>query len=233
MDILETVLIVEDDVRLGALLEDYLKSNGLSVSRETNGLEAISRIGGVTPPSVVVLDLMLPGCSGLDVLRAVRPRYTGGVLILTANKSEFDQVVGLELGADDYVTRPVEPRVLLARLRSLLRRLEPRAPTERPREDRLTLGTLCIDRARREVSVSGARVELTGVEFSLLWTLATHAGEVVSRDELYTDVLGTRYDGIDRGVDIHISRLRRKLTEGGLDATAVKSVRGAGYLLVR
>ena len=153
------------------------------------------------------------------------------MLVLTANKTDIDQVVGLELGADDYVTKPVEPRLLLARLRNLLRRLAPRPAAGR--EERVAVGALTVDRKTREARYDGALVELTGGEFGLLWALASRAGEVVSRDELYTDVLGARYDGLDRGVDIHLSRVRKKLADRGFDPGEIKSIRGAGYLLAK
>ena len=198
-----SILLVEDDARLGDLLDEYLRAHGFAVAREADGRRAIERITRA-PPEAVVLDLMLPSVGGLDVLRAIRPHYTGGVLILTANKSESDQVLGLELGADDYVTKPVDPRVLLARLRSLLRRVTGRVEPER--RDRVTVGALTVDRAQRAVRVGDAPVELTAAEFNLLWLLAARAGDVLTRDELYQDGLGARYDGLDRGVGYLLAR---------------------------
>lgn len=225
------VLIVEDDARLRALLEDYLAGSGFVVTGESDGSRALERILREAPEAVV-LDLMLPGAHGLDVVRRVRPTYQGALLILTASKAEVDQVLGLELGADDYVLKPVEPRVLLARLRSLLRRVSPTGPTQ-TEPDRCVVEPLIVDRNRREATVRGARVDLTGVEFSVLWVLARHAGEVVTRDDLYREVLGVRYDGLDRGIDIHVSRVRKKLGEHGFDPGEIKSIRGAGYLLAK
>jgi two-component system response regulator RstA len=230
MDDTGTILIVEDDERLGELLDEYLRCQGFVTAREGDGQRAAERILAESP-TAVILDLMLPRMNGLDVLRTVRQRYAGAVLVLTANKTDIDQVVGLELGADDYVTKPVEPRLLLARLRNLLRRLAPR-PTV-GRDERVAVGALTVDRKTREARYEGALVELTGVEFGLLWVLASRAGEVVSRDELYTDVLGSRYDGLDRGVDIHLSRVRKKLADRGFDPGEIKSIRGAGYLLAK
>ncbi len=224
------ILLAEDDERLGALLAEYLREHGFRVSRVGDGGEAAERVARA-PPDAVVLDLMLPSLHGLDVLRAVRPAYTGGVLILTANKREADQITGLELGADDYVTKPVDPRVLLARLRSMLRRVRPGVEPER--RDVIALGPLHVDRAAREARVGDRPVDLTGAEFSLLWLLAARAGEVLTRDELHRDALGTRYDGLDRAVDIHLSRLRKKLMERGFDGNDIKNVRGVGYQLVR
>ncbi|MBT9558139.1 MAG: response regulator transcription factor [Myxococcales bacterium] len=226
---LASIMIVEDDPRLGSLLLDYLTMSGFAVQLVTDGREALSRIERA-PPQLVLLDLNLPGLSGLEVLRQARPRFSGGILILTANKSEVDQVVGLELGADDYVTKPVEPRLLLARVRSVLRRT---GNATSPEVSRHVVGNLSIDRSSREVLVGNERLELTTLEFNLLWVLASRAGEVVTRDELYEVGVGSRYDGLDRGVDIHLSHIRRKLARAGLDPSEIKSIRGAGYLLAR
>lgn len=228
----ETILLVEDDARLGELLQEYLASHGFSVTRVADGRSAAERVER-DKPTAVVLDLMLPQMSGVEVLRAVRPKYAGGILILTATKTEVDQIVGLELGADDYVTKPVEPRLLLARLRSLLRRVNRTGSVAPPAPDRVSVGPLALDRTRREVFWGETKVDLTGVEFSLLWTLALRAGDVVTRDDLYSDALRARYDGIDRGVDVHVSRLRKKLAEQGFPPGDIKGIRGSGYMLVR
>jgi two-component system, OmpR family, response regulator RstA len=225
------LLIVEDDARLATLLAEYLSTHGFNVDVEHRGDRAVERIRA-SAPDLVVLDLMLPGLGGFDVCRLARERYAGGILMLTASKAEVDQAVGLELGADDYVVKPVEPRILLARIRSLLRRLRgavvlPGSTAEQ------SVGPLTINRERREVSVSGHEVELTSIEFDVLWLLTRRAGEVVSREELYQQVRGIEYDGLDRGMDVHVSRIRHKLEAVGLDAASLKSVRGMGYLLVK
>jgi DNA-binding response OmpR family regulator len=226
----ERILIVEDDARLAALLQEYLSNNGFQVNIESRGDRAVDRICK-EEPALVILDLMLPGASGFDVCRLARQTYTRGLLILTASKAEVDHAVGLEIGADDYVVKPVEPRILLARIRSLLRRTRNSMATVAPSE--ITVGALTVNRFAREATVGACLLPLTPIEFDVLWLLARRAGEVVSRDELHQQVRGVPFDGLDRGMDVHVSRLRQKLLAGGLETTALKGVRGMGYLLVK
>lgn len=216
---------------MATLLSEYLTTHGFSVGVESRGDRAVERICH-EDPALVVLDLMLLGLGGFDVCRRARERnYTRGILILTASKAEVDQAVGLELGADDYAIKPVEPRILLARIRSLLRRLDgPMTSATPPAE--VSAGSLTVNRAARDVTVAGQRVDLTAVEFDILWLLVRRPGEVVSRDDLYLQVRGIPHDGLDRGMDVHVSRLRRKLEAGGLDPSSLKAVRGMGYLIV-
>jgi DNA-binding response OmpR family regulator len=225
------VLIVEDDDQLAALLIEYLGQQGFELSRVAAGDEGARRILEAQP-DLVILDLMLPGLSGLDVCREVRGQYDGAILMLTASQAEADHVAGLELGADDFVTKPIEPRVLLARVRAQLRGLHHgSAAGPRPDDASIRLGSLELDVAARHVRVAGVEVPLTAMEFDVLLLLAREAGTVVSRDELYAKVAGVPYDGLDRGMDVHVSRLRRKLERGGYDPGRIKSIRGAGYLL--
>ena len=175
---------------------------------------------------------MLPGMNGLDVCRQVRDAYSGAILMLTASQSEADHVAGLELGADDFVVKPIEPRVLLARIRTQLRRLYGgRASSGSDRNGIINVGSLRVDIASRKVDVDGQAVPLTTMEFDVLSMLANEAGHVVSREDLYTHVIGVEYDGIDRGLDVHVSRIRQKLQRSGFDPSQLKSVRGVGYLL--
>jgi two-component system response regulator RstA len=225
------LLIVEDDDQLAELLLEYLGLHGFVVSRVASGDAGAKRILE-TQPDLVILDLLLPGANGLDVCRQVRDAYSGSILILTASQSEADHVAGLELGADDFVIKPIEPRVLLARIRTQLRRLNAgRTPTRDDDNRILTVGPLRVDIASREVSVEGQSVPLTTMEFDVLLMLARDAGSVVKRQDLYTNVMGTSYDGFDRGLDVHVSRIRHKLRRVGFDPTRLKSIRGAGYLL--
>jgi DNA-binding response OmpR family regulator len=225
------LLIVEDDDQLAELLLEYLGMHGFELSRVSSGdagAEAILE----TQPELVILDLMLPGMNGLDVCRRVRDAYFGAILMLTASQSEADHVAGLELGADDFVTKPIEPRVLLARIRTQLRRLGVgRESSRNGKNGILNIGSLEVDTSSRKVSVAGQQVPLTTMEFDVLSMLANDAGNVVKREDLYTHVIGIEYDGIDRGLDVHVSRIRRKLQRSGFDPSQLKSVRGVGYLL--
>ncbi|MEM9074813.1 MAG: response regulator transcription factor [Myxococcota bacterium] len=221
------LLLVEDDDQLANLILEFLGPHGFELSRVATGEEATQRIHR-DPPDLVVLDLMLPGANGLDVCRQVRDTFRGALIMLTASQSAADHVAGLELGADDFITKPIEPRVLLARIRTQLRRL--RGKRAEPIKT-VDVGPIQVDLASRDVLVSGARISLTTMEFDVLALLARHAGSVVERDDLYTQILGIEYDGMDRGMDVHVSRIRRKLKRAGVDPHQLKSVRGVGYLL--
>ena len=224
------VLIVEDDQRLAELTQEYLESNGLKVAIESDGARAVARILA-DKPDLVVLDLMLPGEDGLSICRKVRGQFAGPILMLTARTDDMDEVLGLEMGADDYVCKPVRPRVLLARIRALLRRSEGgEAPVENQR--RLEFGPLVIDSAMREAWLRGASVELTSAEFDLLWLLAANAGRILSREEIFTALRGIEYDGQDRSIDVRISRIRPKIGDDPMHPRLIKTVRSKGYLFV-
>ena len=230
------ILLVEDDPRLADLTSRYLTQNGLAVTVESNGGGAVARFHELRP-RLVVLDLMLPGKDGLTICRELRQTFKGPILMLTAKDADIDQVIGLEAGADDYVAKPAEPMVLLARIRALLRRadLEPQpgAPMQAqaaPTTD-IVFGGLRISEAHR-VWLDGEEITLTTQEFELLFELARSAGTILSRDDLFKRIRGIDYDGLDRSIDSRISKLRRKL---GDDADAPKRIRtiwGKGYLLV-
>lgn len=229
------ILIVEDDERLAALTKDYLESNGLGVSIEGDGSRAIERIKS-EQPDLVVLDLMLPGEDGLAVCRLVRPHYKGPILMLTARTEDLDQVLGLEMGADDYVAKPVRPRVLLARIRALLRRVREDVTVveEEPSSDnRLTFGNLVVDNAMREAWLEGKSIELTSAEFDLLWLLCSSAGRVLTREEIFHQLRGIEYDGQDRSIDVRVSRIRPKVGDDPMNPRRIKTVRSKGYLFVK
>src|SRR5690554_785487 len=185
------ILIVEDDERLADLTREYLENNGLTVSLETHGGAAVERIRN-EQPDLVVLDLMLPGEDGLSICRRVRPHYTGPIIMLTARPDDLDQVLGLAMGADDYIGKPAQPRVLLARIRAVLRRVgavavaNDEANGEEP--VRLQLNDLVVDRAMRGAWLSGDSIDLTRAEFGLLWLLASSGCRVLSREEICTAV---------------------------------------------
>ena len=225
------ILIVEDDLKLAELVREFLDGAGYRAAVESRGDRAAERIPR-EQPDLVVLDLMLPGLDGLEVLRRVRGLYHGAVLILTARGEEVDEVVGLELGADDYMAKPVRPRLLLARVGNLLRRRRERETrgSAEP-QGRIELGSLVIDAAARTVAVAGRPVDLTTAEFDLLWLLAVHAGQVLTREQIYGDLRGIAYDGLDRSIDLRVARLRKKLGDDGKQPQHIKSVRGVGYLL--
>lgn len=222
------ILIVEDDARLAGLLREYFVRHGFAVEVERRGARAVERIL-LDRPSLVILDLMLPDMSGFDVCRRVRHRFSSGIIMLTASKAEVDQTVGLDLGADDYVIKPVEPRILLARVRSLLRRLDGLYLNATDLHE-LSVNGVTLNRDTRNTKIFDCPLELTMIEFDILWLLIQYAGEVVTREQLCLQTRGVLYDGIDRGIDVHVSRVRRKLEAHGFDVSLLKSVRGMGYL---
>jgi DNA-binding response OmpR family regulator len=221
------LLLVEDSARLAGSIRDYLERHHYEVFIEADGNAVAERFERLKP-DLVILDLMLPGKDGLTICRELRRHDRTPVLILTAKGENIDQVLGLEMGADDYVVKPVEPRVLLARIEALLRRA--RATPSEHREPRLVAGRLAIDAARRSATVDGQGVELTTGDFDILWLLASRQGTVVSRDEILRVVRGIDYDGLDRSIDARICRLRRKLQEAGGAESMIKTVRLRGYL---
>ncbi|MBJ2349844.1 MULTISPECIES: response regulator [Pseudomonas] len=224
------ILIVEDDQRLAELTREYLESNGLRVAIEGNGAVAAQRIID-EQPDLVILDLMLPGEDGLSICRRVRERYDGPILMLTARTDDSDQIQGLDLGADDYVCKPVRPRLLLARIQALLRRSEPE-PAVPPKQRRLEFGPLVVDDALREAWLQGNGIELTSAEFDLLWLLVSNAGRILSREEIFTALRGIGYDGQDRSIDVRISRIRPKIGDDPDHPRLIKTIRSKGYLFV-
>jgi DNA-binding response OmpR family regulator len=223
------ILLVEDDRRLADLTATYLEQNGFRVAVEPRGDSAVERFT-VERPRLVILDLMLPGLDGLTVCRELRRLNRAPILILTARDADIDQVIGLEAGADDYVKKPVDPIVLLARARALLRRAERSDEGADTRPD-LVLGALRISDSSREVWLDGQAVPMTTQEFELLRLLAHRAGQLVSRDEVFRAVRGIDYDGVDRSIDGRIVKLRRKLNDDAASPARIKTVWGKGYLL--
>lgn len=222
------VLLVEDNHELAAMVADYLTPHGFAVTTEPRGDRAVERILDENPDAVI-LDVNLPGLDGFSVCRQVRSEFKGPILILTARGDEVDEVVGLEVGADDYMAKPVRPRALLARLRAHLRRASP-ADADLP-DNRIEVGSLLVDASRRAVELAGEEVELTTAEFDLLRLLAENAGAVLSRNDIYQKLHGVKYDGVDRSIDLRVSRLRKKLGDDPSNPQRIKSVRSVGYML--
>ncbi|TWU46973.1 response regulator [Rubripirellula reticaptiva] len=229
------LLLVEDDLLLAEMVREFLSEHGFDVTVETNGNAAINRIES-GKFDAVVLDIGLPGTDGFNVCRSVRPKFTGPIIVLTARGEEIDEVIALEVGADDFVAKPVRPRALLARLKVHLRRGD---TTSSSSSDLVTadsvieVGDLTIEPASRSVLVAGENVDLTTAEYDLLYYLALRAGTIVQRKQVYIDLLEFPYDGLDRSIDLRISRLRRKLNDDPNQPTRIKSIRGVGYLMAK
>lgn len=216
------LMLVEDDEKLASLVAEYLAGYEFSVDVVNRGDAALSRFRD-TRPDVVVLDLMLPGLDGMVVCRRLRDISNVPILILTAREDSYDEVSGLEQGADDYINKPVQPRVLLARLRALLRRGQAAS-----RNDDLAFGAFHLSRENRTVTWRGQPVTLNSTEFKLLLVLAESAGQVMSRNDILLKMRGIEFDGLDRSIDNCVSRLRRKLDDN--DGERIKTVWGEGYL---
>ena len=228
------ILLVEDDDRLAELTAEYLRKNDFEVAIEARGDTAEARILK-DGPDLVILDVMLPGKDGFEVCRAVRTAYKGVILMFTARDEDLDQILGLELGADDYIAKPVQPRLLLARIKALLRRapVAGNSTSDGPEIDdsaQLAFGSFRISQATRSAHLGSEAIDLTTAEFDLLWLLARHAGSILSRDDLLQQLRGIGFDGLDRSIDARISRLRRKLGDDPENPTRIKTVRGKGYL---
>ncbi|MEO2266301.1 response regulator [Pseudoalteromonas sp. YIC-656] len=221
------ILLVEDDIALQELTRDYLEQNNLSVAVLSRGDEVMEYLSK-HQVDLMILDVMLPGKDGFSVCREVRDKYSLPILMLTAKGEDFDQVIGLELGADDYVIKPAEPRVLLARITALLRRSQ----EQEKNVQSVAFGELKIDKNSRIVTLKNEEITLTSHEFELLWLLASNAGDVLSREYVHEQMIGRQYDGLDRTVDVRISRLRKKLGDNSDKPYKIKTVWGQGYLFV-
>lgn len=225
------VLLIEDDVRLGELLVEYLSEAGFSVQHALTGAQGLARVQTVPTPDVVVLDLMLPDMDGLDVCRQLRARSAVPILMLTARGDAMDRVVGLEMGADDYVPKPFEPRELLARLRAILRRGAPIISAVPAHV--MQFGRLLIDLDARQVLLDGQAKELTSYQFDLLVVLAERAGRVLSREVLMEVLKQQSLEAFDRSIDVHISRVRAAIEDDVKQPKRILTVRGAGYVFAR
>jgi DNA-binding response OmpR family regulator len=224
-------LLVDDDHELARLLGDFFGPHGVTLEHAADGAAGLERLASGPAPDIVLLDVMLPGIDGFEVCRRIRATLDVPVVMLTARGEDTDRVTGLDLGADDYVPKPFNPRELLARMRAVLRRAGPRPEA---RLDRIEVGDLVVDASAHRAALGGVELELTSFELRVLVVLARRAGDTVTREELAAAVLprGGVYDpSVDRSLDVHVSHLRHKLGESG--PKRIRTVRGVGYVLVR
>ena len=228
------ILIVEDDLDLAQWTKDYLSAKGFEVSLAANGQSAIEQVRD-NLPDLVILDGMLPDIDGLDVCKTVRTFYHNPIIMLTARDEEIDEVLGLEMGADDYLTKPIRARALLARIRGQLRRFEGSEHLQSQSHDQstLTIDGLEIDKQSRTVRLNNESVGVTSNEFDVLWFLASRAGQIVTRESLVSQLRGFDYDGFDRSIDLRISGLRKKLEDDPSEPYRIKTVWGKGYILTK
>lgn len=228
------ILIVEDDKELASWMQDYLVTKNYKVSAIDRGDEAVSFIKREVP-DLVILDGMLPGIDGIDVCKMVRPEFSNIIIMVTARDEEIDEVVGLEVGADDYMTKPVRARVLLSRIRKHLERQAQLVenPPKLGNEKLLIFNNLTIDRSAMSVSLNGSDIKISSHEFEVLWLLAKNAGNVVTREQLVSQLRGFDYDGFDRSMDLKISRIRKKIRNESSDTDRIKTIWGKGYLFAK
>lgn len=225
------ILVIDDDIELCDLLIDYLSSEGFAVESVNDG-ESGARQATEHDYTLIVLDVMLPGMNGFDVLRKIRESSKVPVVMLTARGDDIDRIVGLELGADDYLPKPFNPRELVARIRAVQRRteaVEPVVPAEEHKTE-LHVGDIILCLTNRSVKQSGNDIELTSVEFTLLEILLRQAGQIISREDLVEKALGRRLSAYDRSIDVHVSALRKKLGHYYEESERIKTIRGIGYL---
>ncbi len=228
-------LLVDDDRELARLLGEYLGPHGVVVDHVEDGARAIERLAAGEIYDIVLLDVMLPGDNGFEVCRRLRAKHQVPIVMLTARGDDTDRVVGLEIGADDYVPKPFNPRELLARMRAVLRRARPSAQETEP-PGRVEVGNLLVDVPAHHALLDGRELPLTSFEFRVLAVLARRAGETVTREELANAVLSktSGYDpSVDRTLDVHVSHLRQKLGDDAREAKRIRTVRGVGYVLVK
>jgi DNA-binding response OmpR family regulator len=233
----QQLLMIEDDARLANMVSEYLQQSGFGVAHALNGASGLAALQSA-PPALVVLDLMLPDMDGLEICRRIRA--LGGalgktpVLMLTAKGDPMDRVIGLEVGADDYLAKPFEPRELLARIRAILRRSSDNAaPEHSDTQPILRFGSLEIDRDARVVSLASVAVELTSYQFDLLLAVAERAGRVLTRDQIMEAVRGRELEAFDRSIDVHMGRIRAAIEVDAKDPKRILTVRGVGYVFAK
>lgn len=223
-----SILIVEDDTELQQWIADYLTGKGFACTCTDNGEDAVELISNMHP-DVVLLDGALPALDGFKVCKKVRPFYSGTIIMITARDEEIDEVLGLEAGADDYLIKPIRARALLTRIEKFIENKKYSTTLFKA----LIFNNLVIDPQSQRVLLSGIDVKVTSKEFEVLWILASHAGEIVTRDTLLKELRGYEFDGLDRSIDLRISRMRKKLEDNTDDPYRIKTVWGKGYLFVK
>ncbi len=224
----KTILLVEDDEVMALTLSLYLQKQNYEVIIESNGNEVIEAINK-HEPDALILDINLPGKDGLQICREARAIFDEPIIMLTARDEDVDEIIGLELGADDYIIKPAEPRLIFAHLKAALRRSDTITNTLK-KPDALNYGVFAISRSTRSVRLQDKEIALTTSDFDLLWLLATHAGTIISRDDIQKAMRGIEHDGLDRSIDMKISRLRKKLNDDTDNPVRIKTIRGKGYL---
>jgi len=230
MDNYGTILLVEDDASLAQWVAEYLTEQGYTTHVCHRGDEVVSQVKTLNP-NIVLLDIMLPGQDGISVCRELRSFYNAPIIMLTARDEEMDEVIGLEVGASDYIMKPVRPRALLARIKAALRQSNEPNKLEKV-ESTISVGSLNINTESRNVKFNGQDINISSAEYLLLHYLASNAGQVVSRDAVFKATKGREYDGLDRSVDVLISALRKKFSDDPLNPEKIKTIWGRGYLLV-
>ena len=220
------ILIIDDDEELGSMLQDFFKPDNISITIALSGEAGLDRIGKKNF-DLVILDIMLPGMNGMEVLKAIRKNNEIPVIMLTARGEEIDRIIGLEIGADDYLSKPFNPRELSARIKAILKRSQSRGLTEKKK-----IGLITIDERSRKVYVNKLPLKLTGTEFEILRALVSSPGKVISKDELSENILGRKLLPYDRSIDTHISNLRNKLGEASSSGVNIQNQRGIGYILI-
>jgi len=227
------IVYVEDEIEVGELISAYLKKHDIEVIIETRGDQAEATILA-EKPDLVLLDIMLPGKDGMSLCRDLRTQWQGPIVLLTSLDSDMNHILALEIGANDYILKTTPPAVLLARLRLHLRQSQPTTTEERLSQTRqsriMNFGKLTIDMANRQVILEGEIISLSTADFDLLWELASHAGQILNRDVLLQTLRGVSYDGMDRSIDVAISRLRKKLYDSATEPFRIKTIRNKGYL---
>jgi len=230
MDNYGTILLVEDDASLAQWVAEYLTEQGYTTHVCHRGDEVVSQVKTLNP-NIVLLDIMLPGQDGISVCRELRSFYNAPIIMLTARDEEMDEVIGLEVGASDYIMKPVRPRALLARIKAALRQSSEPNKLEKV-ESTISVGSLNINTESRNVKFNGQDINISSAEYLLLHYLAGNAGQVVSRDAVFKATKGREYDGLDRSVDVLISALRKKFSDDPQNPEKIKTIWGRGYLLV-